>query len=170
MLRDAPVKQRWARFALHTYGATELERRLQNRTRIVRRHRPRLLDGQRRHLAGGVVDPGRIEADVAQALRDRELPHHVGKRAGRVVVSERIDKAGAGFRRGREIETGHMRQDDRMRLGMRQAEASQNMCELVMQAGAGGQQGNPLERAGPTSGADRGRTRPIADPGRGWRD
>src|ERR1700730_7803939 len=38
--------KRWARFALPT-----LQRRLQNRTRVLRRHRPRLLDGQRRDLA-----------------------------------------------------------------------------------------------------------------------
>ncbi len=43
------------------------------------------------------------------------------------------------MRRSGEIESRHMRQDDRMRLGVRQPEAAQHVRELVLEPGAGGE-------------------------------
>src|SRR5580704_18111439 len=52
--------------------------RFENGARVLRHHRPRHGNGERRDFGGGTGDTVLLESHVAQALRDREGGEHVG--------------------------------------------------------------------------------------------
>src|SRR5215471_9634236 len=101
------------------------------------RYRSRLLQPDSRDLRGGVGNFLLAKADLAQALRDGKAAQQAPKRLGRIIGTDCIDEARACLRRTSEVESGDMRQDNRVCLGVWQSETAEHVSELMVQPGAG---------------------------------
>src|SRR5258708_32729664 len=112
-----------------------LIRRREQRAHVLGRDFAWHADRHRRDFLRDEIGLGAIESDLAQPLRNRKAAQQGGQ-ALRTIAAERSREPRLCLRRRRQVETRDVGQDDRVGLGVRQAEAAEHVRELVLQPGA----------------------------------